>query len=213
MTAYPATTRPERIADGIVHALGLTLAVTGAIVLMVLTSDLSIATRTASAVYAVALIATFLASATYHLAPWERVRPALRRLDHAAIYLKIAGTYTPLVVLIGTGFAYAVLGLVWTLAVAGALMKLAFWRVPGRFGPVLYLVMGWLALALVWPLATTLPGAALWLIVAGGVLYSLGVPFYAAERLRFSKAVWHGIVIAASTCFFVAIALAVRLVL
>ncbi len=213
MSDYPVFSRPERIADGIVHALGLTLAVTGAIVLLILTSGQAPGTRTAAAVYAAALVATFLASAAYHMTPWERIRPTLRRIDHAAIYLKIAGTYTPLVMVLGSGFAYAVLVIVWGLAIIGAAMKIAFWKVPGRFGPVLYLIMGWLAVTLIWPMALTLPGAALWLIVAGGLLYSAGVPFYATEKMRFSNAVWHGFVVAASACFFGAIALAVRLVL
>lgn len=211
MSDYPPYTRAERIADAVMHVSGLCLAVTGAVVLVLASTGEGIAVRSAAAVYAAALIATFLASAAYHMTPWERLRPALRRVDHAAIYLKIAGTYTPLVVLLGSWFAYVILVLVWALAVAGALMKLAFWQVPGRYGPALYLVMGWLALTLIWPLAQTLPTPALWLIVAGGLLYSAGVPFYATTRMKYSNAVWHGFVLAASACFFVAILLATGL--
>ena len=111
----------------------------------------------AISVYGATLIATFVASATYHLAPWHRLRGILRRIDHAAIYLKIAGTYTPLVVLIGHWFAYAVLAVVWALAVVGMVLKLFFWRAPGRSGPALYLVMGWLSLALIWSLWPIVP--------------------------------------------------------
>ena len=208
MSDYPAYSRAERIADGTVHAIGLTLAVTGAVLLIATTVGRGTGLTLGVTVYAAALIATFLASACYHMTPWEPIRPALRRIDHAAIYLKIAGTYTPLVVLLGTGFAYGVLGLVWALALVGVVAKVAFWRTPGRFGPALYLAMGWLAVALAWPLATTLPAGVLALVVAGGLTYSAGVVFYTWESLRFSNAVWHGFVVAASACFFAAIALA-----
>jgi hemolysin III len=204
---YPTPTRSERIADGTVHALGVIGAVSGAVLLLVWSAGTASAAQiTALAVYGATLIATFVASAAYHLVPWHGVRPILRRCDHAAIYLKIAGTYTPLVVMIGSGFAYLVLAVVWGLAVVGVVLKLFFWRAPGRFGPVLYLVMGWLSLALVWSLWPVVPLSTMVLIAVGGMLYTAGVPFYAAERLRYSTAIWHGFVVVASACFFIAIA-------
>jgi len=205
--AYPAYTRPERIADGTVHALGVIASVAGAVMLIafaVMGTD-SAAIVAGVSVYAVALVATFSASAFYHFTPWESIRPTLRRFDHAAIYVKIAGTYTPLVVIIGSAFAYGVLGVVWALAVIGVCAKLFFWRTPGRLGPWLYLGMGWLSLTIFWPLFGLIPVGASVLITAGGLLYSLGVPFYATEKLRFSMAIWHGFVLAASACFFAAI--------
>ncbi|MEO0929989.1 MAG: hemolysin III family protein, partial [Pseudomonadota bacterium] len=124
-------------------------------------------------------------------------------------YLKIAGTYTPLVVMIGTWFAYAVLAIVWGLAVTGMTLKLFFWRAPGRLDPVLYLVMGWLSLALIWSLWPIVPGSAMILIAAGGLLYTIGVIPYSSETLKFAMAIWHGFVVAASACFFAAIALGI----
>ena len=207
---YPTNAISERIADGTMHALGVIGAVSGAVVLLVWSSGLASPGQVvALSVYGATLIATFVASALYHLAPWHGIRPVLRRFDHAAIYLKIAGTYTPLVVLIGSGFAYVILGIVWTLAVVGMVLKLFFWRTPGRFGPALYLIMGWLSVALFWSLWPIVPGTAMALIALGGLLYTGGVPFYASERLRFSTAIWHGFVVAASGCFFAAISLAV----
>ena len=206
---YPTYARSERIADGTMHALGVMGAIIGAIVLIVWTSGQATAAHiTAIAVYGATLIATFVASAFYHMTPWESIRPVLRRFDHAAIYLKIAGTYTPLVVLIGSGFAYAVLFIVWGLAVVGMVLKLFFWRTPGRFGPALYLIMGWLSLALVWSLWPIVPVSAMVLIAVGGLLYTAGVPFYASETLKFSIAIWHGFVVVASACFFAAISIA-----
>lgn len=209
---YPAYARSERIADGVIHALGVGFALTGAVLLIVF-ATLAVEARAdriaAVAVYGGALIATFTASAFYHMTPWTGMRPILRRIDHAAIYLKIAGTYTPLVVLIGSAFAYGVLALVWTLALGGAVAKLFFWQSPGRLGTVLYLLMGWLSLALVWSIAATLPVASTALVVIGGLLYSAGVVFFLWETLKFSNAIWHGFVLVASGCFFAAIALGV----
>ena len=206
---YPTYARSERIADGTMHAVGVLGAVTGAVVLIIWSSGNTTAGQIAAiSVYGATLIATFVASAFYHMTPWESIRPTLRRFDHAAIYLKIAGTYTPLVVMIGSGFAYVVLAVVWGLAVVGMVLKLFFWRTPGRFGPALYLIMGWLSLALIWSLWPILPVAAMVLMAAGGLLYTAGVPFYASETMKFSIAIWHGFVVAASACFFAAIAIA-----
>jgi hemolysin III len=206
---YPTYARSERIADGAMHAMGVIGALSGAIVLIVWSlGHVPPGQIAALCVYGATLIATFVASAFYHMTPWERIRPTLRRFDHAAIYLKIAGTYTPLVVMIGSGFAYLVLGVVWALAVVGMTLKLFFWRTPGRFGPALYLIMGWLSLALIWSLWPIVPVSAMVLIGIGGLLYTAGVPFYAAETLKYSIAIWHGFVVAASACFFAAIAIA-----
>jgi hemolysin III len=210
---YPSYARSERIADGTMHAIGVLGALTGAILLMVWSAGAaSTSQMLAIAVYGATLIATFAASAMYHFTPWERIRPLLRRFDHAAIYLKIAGTYTPLVVLIGSGFAYAVLATVWVLAVVGVVLKLFFWRTPGRFGPALYLIMGWLSLALIWSLWPLVPVSAMILMAVGGLLYTAGVPFSASETMKFSIAIWHGFVVAASACFFAAITISVAAV-
>ncbi|MBU2486716.1 MAG: hemolysin III family protein [Alphaproteobacteria bacterium] len=200
---YPTYTRSERVADGSMHAIGVTGAVLGAIMLLVWSvPDASPWEVTAIAVYAATLIGTFTASAFYHMTPWESLRPTLRRIDHAAIYLKIAGTYTPLVVMIGSGLAYVVLGIVWALAVIGMVLKLVFWSTPGQFGPALYLIMGWMSVVLVWSSWEALP---LGYILAGGLLYTVGVVFHAAKNMKFANAIWHGFVVAASACFFVAI--------
>ncbi|MCK0095489.1 hemolysin III family protein [Yoonia sp. F2084L] len=206
---YPTYARSERIADGTMHAVGVLGAISGAIVLIVWTAEAASAAQIAAiSVYGATLIATFVASAFYHMTPWEGIRPLLRRFDHAAIYLKIAGTYTPLVVMIGTWFAYAVLAVVWGLAVIGMVLKIFFWRTPGRFGPALYLIMGWLSLALIWSLWPIVPVSAMVLMAVGGLLYTAGVPFYASETMKFSIAIWHGFVVTASACFFAAIAIA-----
>ncbi|SOE16839.1 channel protein (hemolysin III family) [Hoeflea halophila] len=204
---YPSYTKSERVADGSMHVVGVTGAVLGAILLLAWAAPVASPWQIAAiTIYAITLIATFAASAFYHMTPWESLRPTLRRIDHAAIYLKIAGTYTPLVVMIGSGLAYVVLGIVWALALIGMVLKLVFWSTPGRFGPALYLAMGWLSVVLFWSSWQQLPFG---YIVAGGLLYTVGVVFYAAKKMKFSNAIWHGFVIAASACFFAAISLSV----
>jgi hemolysin III len=207
---YPAYPRSARIADGTIHALGAVLALTGTTLLIVFAAlTAKQGTQIAAvAIYGGALTLSLIVSGLYHFTPWERTRAPLRRMDHAAIYLKIAGTYTPIVVLIGSAFSYVVLAVVWALALAGAVSKLAFWQRPGRFGPVLYLLLGWLSLLLIWPLIQTLPVAASVLCLIGGVLYSAGVIFFNWDRFSFAMPIWHGFVLAASGCFFAAISLA-----
>ncbi len=207
---YPAYARSERIADGVIHGLAVTLAITGTVLLTTYAAlEASGGTVAALSIYGGALIFSFLASSAYHFTPWERLRAPLRRLDHAAIYLKIAGTYTPLVVMIGSAFAYAVLAVVWTLAVLGMVAKLFFWKTPGHWGTALYLLLGWASVTLIWSLAPILPITATVLIAVGGLLYSAGTVFFSWESLKFANAIWHGFVLAASGCFFAAISLGV----
>ncbi len=204
---YPSYARSERIADAVVHVLGVGFALIGTTLLIIAAlGQTDSVTTTALAVYGVAMTASFVASACYHFTPWEAPRPWLRRIDHAAIYLKIAGTYTPLVVLIGSAFAYGVLGLVWGLAVLGAAVKLFFWARPTRWGAVLYVGMAWLSMMLVSSLVPVVPMGALALMVAGGLIYTLGAVLFSLDGLRFQNAIWHGFVLAASVCFFAAIA-------
>ena len=207
--SYPAYSRAERIADGTVHVLGVGAAITAVSVLFRLLPDhLSPATITATAVYAAGLIAMLSASAAYHLAAYTRARALLRRLDHAAIYFKIAGTFTPLGVMLGTAFAYVVLGLVWILALAGATTKLL--AAPGRMstGWLPQVALGWSGALLILPLAALLPPVSLWLMIAGGGVYSLAVIFYCWDSLRYANAIWHGFVLVATGCFFAGIATA-----
>lgn len=208
--SYPAYARSERIADGTLHAIGVIGAIAGATVLIIWTAGIAPAWQIAAiSVYGATLVATFVASAMYHMTPWESLRPRLHRLDHAAIYLKIAGTYTPLVAMIGSWFAYVILGVVWGLALIGVVLNLFVWCKPGKSGPALYLIMGWLSLVLLWSLWPVVPTSTMVLIGIGGLLYTCGVPFFTAQRLKFAMAIWHGFVLAGSGCFFAAIALGI----
>ncbi len=205
---YPNYTRAERVADALVQGTGLACAAVGAVLLIGWTvgqGNAGIATGVF--IYCVAMVGSFLASMCYHFTPWERTRHLLQRIDHAAIYLKIAGTYTPLVILIGSAFAYSILAFIWVLAAVGAVAKLFFWGRQGRWGTVLYLGLGWVGIALLSSLLPLMPIAAIIFMVVGGVIYSIGAVIFSLDDLRFQNAIWHGFVLVASGCLFVAITL------
>lgn len=204
--AYPYS-RAETIADGVVHAIGLLLAVPATLFLLFHAGAVPGETAAAIAVYGCSLILAFAASAAYHMCPVDRVRPILRRIDHAAIYLKIAGTYTPFTVLLASPLAYGVLTMVWALALGGALAKLSYWRPNAPGSLALYLGMGWLSALLIWPMAQEFPRAVVWLVVAGGLIYSAGTRVYAHPGMRYQNAIWHSFVLTASVCLFGAVAL------
>ena len=203
--AYPHPTA-DTLADGTIHVLGLGFAIPATILL---TTDVAGqgGALTPILIYAACFVLSLLASAIYHLVPFDRPRALLGRIYHAAIYFKIAGTYTPLVVLIGTGFAYGILAVVWALAIIGAIAKLSFWSTESRASLYLYLGMGWLSVLLVWPMWQSLPPMALTLIGAGGLIYSLGTVIFAHPGMRFQNAIWHSFVLTASICFFAAISI------
>ena len=199
--------RAEMIADGVVHGVGVFCGLVAATVLIVLTaiyaSPLDIAVVS---VYVAGLLAMLVLSATYNLWPVSRAKWVLRRFDHSAIYLLIAATYTPFIMeLKDSVFAMALLAGVWCVAIVGIVLKLVL---PGRFDRIsvgLYLAMGWSGLMLYDRVVAALPTLALWFVVAGGALYSLGVIFHAWRRLRFQNAIWHCFVLLGAACHYTAV--------
>ena len=204
--SYPVYTRAERVADVAIHLLGVGAALVGVFLIFKnISANLSGPTYMATCVYCAALVTMLTASATYHIAAYTPARPILRRFDHAAIYFKIAGTFTPLSVLLNTTFGYVVLGFVWALALLGAVTKLMAARGKMTTGWLPYVALGWIGVALFVPLSTVLPVYSLTLVLAGGLLYTAGVIFYRWEGLRYANAIWHGFVLIASGCVFVAV--------
>ena len=207
--SYPKYTRAERIADGAIHVVGVGAALIGvSLIFRNLSEHLSGPTYVATCIYAVALVTMLTASAIYHIAAHTPARPILRRIDHAAIYFKIAGTFTPLSVILNTTFGYVVLGFVWALALFGAASKLMTARGQMTTGWLPYVALGWIGVALFIPLVSVLPAFSLTLVVAGGLIYTAGVIFYRWEGLRYANAIWHGFVLIASTCVFFAVSAA-----
>lgn len=200
--------RAELIADGVVHVLGLTSGLVAATALIVLTGVFgTVSEILAVSIYAAGLLAMLGLSAAYNLWPVSRAKWVLRRFDHSAIYLLIASTYTPVIItqMSDSVLARVLLGAVWCIAIAGVYIKL---RLPGRFDRLailLYLALGWSGLVAYDVIVASLPSVALWLIIAGGALYTLGVIFHAWHRLRFQNAIWHSFVLLGAACHYTAV--------
>ena len=199
--------RAELIADGVVHGVGVFCGVVAATVLIVLTAVYATPIEVAVvSVYVVGLLAMLVLSATYNLWPVSRAKWVLRRFDHSAIYVLIAATYTPFIVqMTDSIFAIALLIGVWCVAIVGIVIKLVF---PGRFDRLavgLYLAMGWSGFMVYDKGMASLPTLTLWFIVAGGLLYSLGIIFHAWQRLRFQNAIWHSFVLLGAACHYTAV--------
>lgn len=199
--------RAEVVVDAVVHGMGLLLGVVGAAALIVFAvRSPGVGNLPVAMVYAAGLLAMLGLSAAYNLWPVSRIKWVLRRFDHSAIYLLIAATYTPFIGQIKNGLlAFGLLAGVWAVAVAGIALKLAL---PGRFDRlsiVLYLLLGWSGVMMYEPVITSLPVSTLWLLGAGGLLYTLGVIFHMWESLRFQNAIWHVFVVLAAACHYTAV--------
>ena len=198
--------RAEIIADGVVHAIGLCLGVIGALTIVVIAVRIERIEIAPILVYVIGLVAMLALSAAYNMWPVSPAKWILRRFDHSAIYLLIAGTYTPFLAQTKGVLASAGLGAgVWLSAVIGMILKLAL---PGRFdrlSVVLFLLLGWSGIVAYDSLASALPSASLWLLAIGGILYSVGALFHVWQGLRFHNAIWHGFVLIAAGCHYSAI--------
>lgn len=201
-------TRAEYVSDAVVHVTGLVL-VAGAVpwlILLAATKEHPPAMLGVS-IYGASLALMILASALYNMILSDRWGRVLCRLDHTAIYLKIAGTYSGFALIAGHGLG--LLAVLWGVAAAGISLKIA---APGRFrvvGIALYLGMGWAGVLMGWDLFAALPPGALFLIVAGGLVYTVGVGFFLWETIPHNLAVWHVFVLAASILFYAAMVLTV----
>jgi hemolysin III len=197
----------EEALNSLTHGLGLAASLVGAAVLVVFTALQGDAWQIGSAgVYGATLVALYAASTLYHSARRPRARRVLRILDHCAIYLLIAGTYTPFtLVSMRGGWGWTLFGLVWGLCVAGIVFKLFFTGRLDGLSTVVYVLMGWLCVIAVKPMLEMLETGALLWAAAGGVAYTAGTLFYHNRRLPYSHAVWHLFVIAGSACHYLAI--------
>ena len=196
----------ETVADAVVHILGIAIAIGGAAVLTVIAVHRGdIREVTAVAIYLVGFLAMIGFSAAYNLWPVSPLKWWLRRLDHSAIYLLIAATYTAFMLPMHGMTPVLVLAFIWSIALAGIAIKLVW---PGRFDRTsvgLYLSMGWSGIFTIGPITAALAPVTLWLIGAGGVLYSVGIIFHAWSSLRFQNAIWHSFVLAAALCHYAAV--------
>jgi hemolysin III len=197
----------EEIANSITHGIGAALSVAGLTLLVVLAAIYGDTWRVVSfSIYGSSLILLYLASTLYHSIQHHKVKRILRIFDHAAIYLLIAGTYTPFTLVSMRGpWGWSLFGVVWGLALMGITFKTLFIGRYEKVATAAYVLMGWLVVVAFKQMVLTIPpGGIVWLVI-GGVAYTLGVLFYAWEKLPYNHAIWHLFVLAGSISHFFAI--------
>ena len=197
----------EKWADGIVHGVGIVAAISGGSVLMTLSllHHGGAGLATATALYALCLIAMLAFSAVYNLTHASRARPFLRKLDEAGIFLMIAGSYTPFTTQrFGGHWSVIMTCLVWGVALSGVAGKLLTNKIPDKVWTGVYIAFGWLVVVAIKPLVQGVPMAALVLLIVGGLIYTTGTLVFHSQ-LPYRRAIWHGFVVAAAGVHFAAI--------
>ena len=199
-----AQTIVEEIANSITHGLGFALSVAALTILVVYASREGDPWKiTAFSIYGASLTILYLCSTLYHSLTHSRVKAIFRRLDHAAIYLLIAGTYTPVILIsLRTTWVIYLLPVVWAMAIIGVYIKIFYIHRYERLALAYYIVMGWMALIAAKPLYNSIPIESFVWIIVGGVAYTSCVVFYAWNRLPFNHTIWHGFVLAGSFSHF-----------
>ncbi len=197
----------EEIANSISHGLALVLAIVALPVLILSAVEIGSTGFTIGVVvFGVTIVLLYLASTLYHSLTHERAKQFFRKVDHCAIFLLIAGSYTPFSLGVLRGpWGWTLLTIVWVLAVAGIAMKVVAGHRHWWLSMVLYVVMGWLAVVAVKPILALVPLPGILLILAGGIAYSGGLAFFAAHRLRYNHFIWHLFVMAGTVCHYLAV--------
>lgn len=199
----------EEIANGVTHGIGILLALAGLIVMLYFGARYGSARDLVSGtVFGLTLLFAYTTSTLYHSIPLPGAKRVLRTLDHAAIYLLIAGTYTPFTLVSLHGpWGWSLFGVIWGLAVVGVLGKIL---VPAKFARIsvlFYIAMGWVVVVAARPLLAQVDAGGLWLLLAGGLAYTGGVVFYLLDRLPYNHMIWHLFVMTGSCLHFFAILL------
>lgn len=197
----------EEIANSITHGVGVLAAIAVTPFLIVKAIPLGAAAITGVSIFGATMIVLYLASTLYHAFPHSKTKRVFRIFDHSAIFLLIAGTYTPFTLTVLPGvWGWTLLGIVWSLALVGVVLKSVRNVGTSKLSIALYLGMGWLAVLAAKPIYQSLPFWGLFWLLAGGVMYSVGVLFFAYDhRVRYSHFIWHLFVLAGTSCHVVAV--------
>ena len=204
---FPQYTLLERIADGCIHVIGVTASLVALTVLLIMGVQAQATLWiVAVSIYGLALVAMFTCSAGYNLIVRPKVKAVFRRLDHAAIFIMIAGTYTPFTILgLEGAWEFGLISAVWVIALAGFGVKVLW---PGRLEGVstaIYLLLGWIGVIAAQPFIAAFEPTILILLFVGGLLYSLGTIFLFWRKLPYRHAIWHGFVVAAAAVHYSAV--------
>jgi len=207
MSEHAWPTKGEEIANSLSHGAGLAMAIAGTPILIVATVRYGTVWNTVGvSVFAASMISLYLASTLYHALTHDKAKRFFRVLDHSAIFILIAGTYTPFTLGVMRGpWGWTLFGLVWGLALVGLVKKAVFGARFIWLSVTLYLVMGWLVVIAAPQVMQRIPLSGLAWLLAGGIAYTGGVAFFAAHRLRYAHFAWHLFVIAGTVCHFFAV--------
>ncbi len=197
----------EEIASSITHGLGIVFSVVGLIVLVYLAVGVADPWRIVSvSIFGASMIILYLASTLYHALPWPSVKSVMRVFDHCAIYVLIAGTYTPFLLVSMRGpWGWSLLVVMWGIAVLGCAFKAFHTGKFDRLSTGLYVAMGWMIVVALKPALEVIPVGAMVLMAIGGLAYTGGVFFYSCNRIPYNHAIWHGFVLAGTVAHFFAI--------
>ncbi|WP_423127125.1 PAQR family membrane homeostasis protein TrhA [Gaoshiqia sp. Z1-71] len=199
--------KAEEIANSISHGIGTALAVAGVVLLVVFGALYGTVWHIVSfSVFGASMILLYLASTLYHGVKKPRLKAKLNKFDHSAIYILIAGSYTPLSLISLRGWVgWTIFGLIWTLAIAGVIYKVWFYSPRWRnLSTYLYVAMGWLVILAIVPVVRNVPNTSLWFFLAGGISYTGGVAFYLRHHIPFFHLIFHLFILGGSVCHFFA---------
>jgi len=208
-SSHPRYPLREEVASSVIHGIGLVLSIAGLAVLVAFSAMYGGARAVvASSVFGTTLILLYTASTLYHSIPGDMPKRVLRTLDHIAIFLLIAGTYTPFTLLALPGaWGWGLFGTIWLLAILGSAAELGLLKRYRKAAVAMYVAMGWVAVIAIEPLRDNVPAGGLALLFGGGVAYTAGVPFYMARKLPYHHAIWHVFVLAGSVLHYLAVLL------
>ncbi|WP_110956381.1 PAQR family membrane homeostasis protein TrhA [Massilibacillus massiliensis] len=196
----------EEILNAVTHGIGTILSIVALCVMIVLYNDVSTWHLMSGAIYGGSLVLLYLASTLYHSFTNEKLKSLFKFFDHAAIYILIAGNYTPFALIPLHGdFGWTVFSVIWALAAIGILFQVFFVRRFKIFSTICYLLMGWFAVVMIEPLIASLQIEGIYWLLAGGLFYTVGSIFYLVKRIPYNHAIWHLFVLAGSAAHFVAV--------
>ena len=197
----------EELAHAITHGMGLALSIAGLVILVIFAARFGSVWHVVScSIFGATLVLTYTASTLYHSLPARAGKMVFQRLDHSAIFLLIAGTYTPFTLVSLRGpWGWTLLSVVWSVAIFGIALQFTTFRWKRAVSIVLYLALGWVVVVAIKPMMTAIAAGGLLLIALGGITYTVGIAFYGMKNLRYAHAVWHVFVMAGSALHFFAV--------
>ncbi|BDR66178.1 hemolysin D [Clostridium tetani] len=202
-------TKKEEIANAITHGIGVIFSIVALVLLVVFATKYKDAWYTVSySIYGSTLIILYMCSTLYHSFTNEKVKKIFRKFDHSSIFLLIAGTYTPFTLTILRGkLGWSILGIIWAITIVGIVLKIVCFEKMEKVSTFLYIAMGWVIVVALKSIISSLPVKGIVLLIAGGLIYTVGCIFYAKDKIPYNHAIWHVFVLGGSVCHFFSILL------